>query len=89
MAFLCLEPWCDGAWKSKELRCADAWKSGDFVGRKTARIKKPEWSRAWGLEFEIYHGLKSFHVVIFVDNMKCLSIDVLCKFKNIVKHIFH
>ena len=89
MAFLCLEPWCDGAWKSKELWCDGAWKSGDFVSRKTARIKKPDRSRAWGLELKFQCWLESFHVVIFVDNMKCLSIDVLCKFKNIVKHIFH
>ena len=54
-----------------------------------ARIKKPEWHRASCLEFEIYRRLKCFDKIILVDDMKCLSIDVLRKFENIVKYIFH
>ena len=77
MAFLCLEPWCDGTWKSKELWCADAFEIWRLCGSQNGAHKKALVLRAWCLEFEIYHGLKSFHVVIFVYNMKSLRIDVL------------
>lgn len=54
-----------------------------------ARIKKPECHRALDLEFEIYRRLKCFDKIIFVNYVESLCIDVLCKFKNIEKHIFH